>query len=66
MDKLLMIYPEQCHENIRRIVRAVGTSPETAYAMMLMTATLMDLHPDDGKVAEMILDDFGRMECEAT
>ena len=42
-----------------RITNAIGVSPETAYAMMLMTATLMDLHPEDREVADMILEDCG-------
>lgn len=53
----LTIYPKRCRMNIRRIVSAIGTGEETAYAMILMTAALMDLHPDDPKVAEIILDD---------
>ena len=47
-----------------RITNAIGVSPETAYAMMLMTATLMDLHPEDEQVADMILEDCGiSSEC---
>ena len=46
MEELLS-YPKICRKNIRRIESAVGASPETAYAMMLMTALLMDLHPED-------------------
>ena len=58
MDKTLL-YPKACRKNINRIVRAVGSSVETAYAMMLMTAMLMDLHPEDEEVANMILEDCG-------
>lgn len=53
------MYPRKCKKNIDRIVSAIGASPETAYAMMLLTATPMDLHPDDDSVADMILTDCG-------
>lgn len=52
-------YPERYRKNIRRIVNATGACAENAYGMILMTATLMDLHPEDDKVAEMILKDCG-------
>lgn len=58
MDAAIM-YPKNCRKSIHRIVSDVGTSVETAYAMMLMTATLMDLHPEDEKVLHMILQDCG-------
>lgn len=57
MDNIM--YPKPCRKNIRRIVNNVGMSIETAYAMMLMTALLMDLRPEDDKVADMILEDCG-------
>lgn len=53
------IYPKSCRKNIRRIVNAIGASVETTYAMMLMTAMLMDLRPEDDAVADMILEDCG-------
>ena len=58
MDKTIL-YPKNCRKNINRIVSAVGASVETAYAMMLLTATLMDLRPEDEEVADMILEDCG-------
>ena len=54
-----IMYPECCRKNIRRLVDVIGVSVETAYAMMLMTSTLMDLRPEDDQVAEMILEDCG-------
>ena len=54
-----IMYPECCRKNIRRIVDVIGVSVETAYAMMLMTATLMDLRPGDETVANMIMEDCG-------
>ena len=53
------LYPKRCHKNIDRIVNVIGASVETAYAMMLMTATLMDLHPEDERVVDIILEDCG-------
>ena len=58
MDKT-NLYPKNCRKNINRIVNATGASVETAYAMMLMTAMLMDLHPEDDEVVDMILEDCG-------
>ena len=58
MDTAIM-YPKRCRKSIHTIVNEVGASEETAYAMMLMTAMLMDLHPEDEEVLEMILQDCG-------
>ncbi len=58
MDTAIM-YPKKCRKNIHRLVDSVGMGLETAYAMMLMTATLMDLDPGDDEVADMILEDCG-------
>lgn len=58
MDGMIM-YPRQCRQSLRTIMNEVGVSVELAYAMMLMTATLMDLKPEDGKVVDMILSDCG-------
>ena len=58
MDTTIM-YPKRCRENIRTIVNETGICVETAYAMMLMTATLMDLDPGDRQVAHLILQDCG-------
>ena len=58
MDQTIL-YPKACRKNISRIVNGTGASVETAYAMMLLTATLMDLHPEDDQVADMILEDCG-------
>jgi len=58
MDTAIM-YPRSCRASIHRLVDAIGISMETAYGMMLMTAALMDLHPWDEEVADMILEDCG-------
>ena len=52
-------YPKKCRRNILLLMDEIGTAPETAYAMMLMTAMLMDLQPEDDAVAEIILKDCG-------
>ena len=51
------LFPESARPNIDTIMANVKTDEDTAYAMMLMTAALMDLCPADPKVAEIILDD---------
>ena len=58
MDIAIM-YPKECRKSIRLLVNEVGMSVETAYAMMLMTAMLMDLHPEDEEVIHIILQDCG-------
>lgn len=58
MDSTTM-YPKSCRKNLKRLMSATGISVETIYAMMLMTAALMDLHPEDNEVAEIILEDCG-------
>ena len=55
----LCVYPERCRKSIRRIVAAIGVSTDRAYRMILTTAALMDLMPEDDRVADMILEDSG-------
>ena len=54
-----IMYPKQCRKSISTLTSRIGVGVETAYAMMLMTAMLMDLHPEDDEVVEMILSDCG-------
>ena len=65
MDETIM-YPHCCWKSLRRIADEVGASIETAYAMMLMTATLMDLRPEDDEVVHIILQDCGIEDSEIT
>lgn len=58
MDTVLM-YPRKCRQSMRILMNEIGVPADTAYNMMLMTATLMDLNPDDDKVVDMILADCG-------
>ena len=55
----LLIYPAMYRKSIRKLSDRICVSPETAFAMMLMTATLMDLHPEDDEVVHIILKDCG-------
>lgn len=57
MDACIECFPATCRDNLRAITKEVRTDVDTAYNMMLMTATLMDLRPEDPRVAEIILDD---------
>lgn len=59
MTDSAIMYPKKCRKNITRLRDAIGAAPETVYAMMLLTATLMDLNPYDDEVADMILEDCG-------
>ena len=59
-----ILYPKKCRKGITRLVSEIGMSVETAYAMMLMTAALMDLHPEDDEVVHMILQDCGIEDSE--
>ena len=52
-------YPKVCRKNLCRLTEAIGMNADTAYAMMLLTAALMDLNPWDDQVADMILEDCG-------
>ena len=63
MDEATM-YPRNCRRSIRTLMNRLSMDAGTAYAMMLMTAALMDLSPDDDKVTDMILEDC-RVEVSA-
>ena len=52
-------YPNNCKRSVRRLISAVGMSEEIAYSMILMTAALMDLHPEDPEVVDIVLADCG-------
>lgn len=52
-------YPKPCRRVIARLMNEIGVDSETAYRMILMTAALMDLHPEDEKVEHIIMQDCG-------
>ena len=58
------LYPRNCRKNIRKLVSETGVSKDTAYAMLLMTAALMDLNPEDGETVNVILQDCGIFESD--
>ena len=57
------LFPRRYMKSIRKLCRILSTDEETAFSMMLMTATLMDLNPEDDKVVDMILKDCGVEVC---
>ena len=59
MKDSMIIYPKKCRQSIKTIVNEIGASTETAYMMILMTAALMDLQPEDEEVVHIILKDCG-------
>jgi hypothetical protein len=50
-------YPKLYRKNIRILKDRLCTDADTAYRMMLMTAMLMDLRPEDDQVVDYILTD---------
>lgn len=52
-------YPKLIRRNISILCDRLCVDQETAYAMLLMTAALMDLHPEDKEVLRMVLQDCG-------
>lgn len=53
--------PDGNMDKTRALAERIGVDEETAYAMMLMTALLMDLRPGDEQVCEMIVKDCGHV-----
>ena len=64
MGNRLDNYPMRCRHNIKRLMDMLHTEAQTAYAMMLLTASLADLDPSDPEVLLMILDDC-KVEVQA-
>ena len=52
-------HPLRYKKNIRILCDRLCIDADKAYAMMLMTAALMDLQPEDTQVVGMILEDCG-------
>lgn len=52
---------KKCWKNIRTVAETLDTDNESAYAMILLTAVLMDYAPWDKQVVDAILKDHG---CE--
>ena len=52
-------YPMSCRRNIRRLMNMLTSDADSVYRSMLTTAILTDLRPEDDKVADLILMDYG-------
>lgn len=63
MSKAIEEYPEQYREKILFISERTGIDYASAIALMMLTATLMDLRPGDEKVMDMIMEDFRRNQA---
>lgn len=57
--RLLRMYPARCRKGIEILRNEIGVDEDVAWKMMLMTATLMDLRPEDDAVVDIILADCG-------
>lgn len=51
---------EKYRKNIQRVMEAIRTDEDTAFGMILLTATLMDLCPWESEVAEIVISDCKR------
>ena len=54
-----MLYPKRFRNSIRRLENEIGASADMAYSMLIMTAMLMDLKPEDEQTLHIILQDCG-------
>lgn len=57
------MYSEKSRQMARRIAERTGTDKEKTYTMMLLTAVLLDLNPDDGEIEERIMKDWEAREA---
>lgn len=64
MKDSAILYPVPCRAALRRLRNEIGVDEDVAYKMLLMTAALMDLRPEDDRVVRMILADCGIEESE--
>lgn len=53
----LLHYPARCRSSISALAKTLSINAETAYAMLLMTAALMDLDPGDDLTLRTVLAD---------
>jgi uncharacterized protein len=53
------LFQTENNANARRFLAENGVPAETAYGMILLTAALTDLDPEDEQVTDMILEDCG-------
>ena len=57
--KDLKKYPESCRRNLNILMHMLSTDAETAYEMIRMTSSFMDLDISDDVVVDIILMDCG-------
>lgn len=55
-----MDHNEQYRKGVRRILEEIDTDADTAMAMILLTATLMDLCTWDSEVVDIVISDCKR------
>lgn len=55
-----MDHSEQYRKGVERILAEVSIDADTAMAMILLTATLMDLCPWDSEVVDIVISDCKR------
>ena len=58
--KTLEAFPENCQWSVKTVSEKLKTDYETAYAMIVLNALLMDLYPSDTVVVRIILEDAKR------
>lgn len=49
------MYSEKSRQMAERIAKRTGTDAEKTYRMMLLTAILLDLNPDDREIEETVM-----------
>ena len=52
-------YPKGCRKAIHVLMDEIGVDSEIAFKMILFTAAMMDLQPEDEQVMHIILQDCG-------
>lgn len=57
-----MNHDERYRKSIDRIHAETGVDEETAMAMLMLTATLMDLCPWDSETADIVISDCKRIK----
>lgn len=55
-------YDQRYRKGIKRITESTWTDDGTALAMIMLTATLMDLCPWDDRVADIVIEDCKRQK----
>ena len=51
--------PELYRKNVKKVAERAEVSEESAKMMILITAALMDLYPDDERIVDLLMKDIG-------